>query len=362
VPRFVSGTVAEILERRDGIARCVVEVEGGRRRATAFESESGTVAVGDRVVVNTTATDLGLSTGGEDFVLWNLERSEFDRASGGHILKLRYTPWQIDTLAVEAPESPHHEALSVREGIAGLPVVSCGLHSQVPAVAAAIRSRDERLTITYVMTDGAALPIAHSDLVAEMRRVGLIDATITCGHAFGGDYEAVNVFSALSAASRVAGADVAVVAPGPGIVGTDTPFGHTGMEQGLVLSAAGALAGSPVCALRISFADRRERHRVVSHHSLSALRFATFVRSVVAVPAAGAERTESILSKLREWEIDRRHQIEVIEAAETMPALEKFGIRPTTMGRQPDQDPEFFQAAGAAGLVAAGLTGTSRDQ
>ena len=47
------------------------------------------------------------------------------------------------------------------------------------------------------MTDGAALPLALSDLVATLRDRDLVDTTITCGHAFGGDHEAVSVFSAL---------------------------------------------------------------------------------------------------------------------------------------------------------------------
>ena len=70
------------------------------------------------------------------------------------------------------------------------------------------------------MTDGAALPLALSDLVADLRERELIDATITCGHAFGGDYEAVSAFSALAVARHVAHADAAVVVMGPGIVGT----------------------------------------------------------------------------------------------------------------------------------------------
>ena len=53
------------------------------------------------------------------------------------------------------------------------------------------------------MTDGAALPLALSDLVWQLRERGLLDSTITCGHAFGGDYEAVSVYSALAVARHI---------------------------------------------------------------------------------------------------------------------------------------------------------------
>src|SRR5216683_3289440 len=93
------------------------------------------------------------------------------------------------------------------------------------------------------------------DLDLTLRGKGLIDLTITCGHAFGGDLETVNVFSGLAAARHVGGAAVAVVAMGPGIVGTETVLGHTGMEQGQTLSATASLGGLPIAPLRISFAE-----------------------------------------------------------------------------------------------------------
>src|SRR3546814_16162881 len=78
-----------------------------------------------------------------------------------------------------------------------MPVVACSLHSQVPCVAAAILAHAPHAQISYVMTDGAALPLALSDLVAAMVDAGLVATTITAGHAFGGDLAAVSVPSAL---------------------------------------------------------------------------------------------------------------------------------------------------------------------
>src|SRR6266545_4488454 len=123
----------------------------------------------------------------------------------------------------------------------------------------------------YVMTHGAGLPLALSDLVHALRSKGLLDATVTCGHAFGGDFEAVSIYSALAVARHAARADAAVVAMGPGIVGTNTRLGFSGMEVGPILDAAAALGGAPIACLRVSFADTRARHAGLSHHTRTAL-------------------------------------------------------------------------------------------
>lgn len=352
MPRFDTGKVVRIVRQREGIARIVVEVAGEERPATVFTKVTGEVSEGDRVVINTTGVELELGTGGEDFVLWNLERTDADFSSGGHILKLRYTPWQIDTRSAESPESPYHEELAKAESIEGMPVVACGLHSQIAPVVAVMKQTNPALNVVYLMTDGAALPIVHSDLVALLKERGLLDATITCGHAFGGDLECVNVFSGLLAARVACKADVAIVAMGPGIVGTGTPLGHTGMEQGQVLSAAGVLGGRPIAALRVSFADPRPRHEVVSHHTLSALRLSTLVPTTIAVPRLREERLRLVMDLLKSAGLDTRHEIRVVDASSTIDALETFSLSVTTMGRTIADDPEFFEAAGAAGIVA----------
>src|SRR5207245_1555370 len=83
-----------------------------------------------------------------------------------------------------------------------------------PAVAAVLKCRDPAVRIAYLMTDGAALPLAHSNLVAGLKDKGLIDVTITCGHAFGRDLECVNVFSGLAAARHVGGPGAPTLAGG----------------------------------------------------------------------------------------------------------------------------------------------------
>ena len=331
MPTFRTATVTELLLERPGLQRVGTDLG----RAYVLTQLTGTVGVGDRVVLNTTAVDLGLGTGGWHVVHWNTARDKFEEPGPGHIMKLRYTSLQVDAGSTEE----HDPATSTDLG--GMPVVVGSLHSQVPGVAAAIRATHPDARLAYVMTDGAALPIVISDLVDAMTRVGLVDTTITAGHAFGGDLEAVSVPSALALAKHVAHADVAIVAMGPGVVGTSSPLGTSALEVASVLDAAAALGGQPVAVLRMSDGDPRERHRGVSHHSRTAL---DLVRSsvLVASPEAGA------------YEHDR-HDVRVLEGPDVPALLEGLGLRVTTMGRGPDEDPLFFRAVASAGALAASL-------
>ena len=46
----------------------------------------GDVLVGDRVICNTTAVELGLGTGGWHVVHWNLARTSFERPGSDHVM------------------------------------------------------------------------------------------------------------------------------------------------------------------------------------------------------------------------------------------------------------------------------------
>ncbi len=136
-----------------------------------------------------------------------------------------------------------------------------------------------------------------------------MDATVTCGHAFGGDYEAVSVYSALAVARHVIHADAAVVVMGPGIVGTGTRLGFTGIEVGPVLDAATGLQGDPIACLRVSFADDRPRHQGVSHHTLTTLRLACRSRVTIPIPTVGGAQEARIRADLDEAGIADRHDL-----------------------------------------------------
>jgi hypothetical protein len=349
MPSFRTGPVVRLLEERVGLQRVEVDLGDGPERAYVLTQLTGRVEAGDRVVVNTTAVELGLGTGGWHVVHWNLARDEWQERGPGHIIKGRYTSLQADVGSTEE----HLAALAEAESVDGMPVVAAALHSQVPAVAVAVRAARPTARIAYVMTDGAGLPLALSDLVAAMRERGLLDATVTCGHAFGGDFEAVSVFSALVVARRVAAADVAIVAMGPGIVGTNTRLGFSGLEVGPILDAAAALGGVPIACLRVSFADPRPRHLGVSHHSLTALRLATRSRVVVPVPCVGGDAEVRIRSDLAGAGIPERHDLVDVRPPGALDLLAAAGLDVVSMGRPAAADPVMFEAAAAAGVVAA---------
>jgi hypothetical protein len=330
VPSFRTGRVTSIVSERPGLQR--VEVDG--RNAYVLTQLIGTVAAGDRVVVNTTAVELGLGTGGWDAVHWNLERSEWSEPGPGHEMKLRYTSLQVDT---GMAEPPGHVKWAAR--VAG-PVVVCFLHSQVAAVAATFKHLAPDARLAYVMTDAGALPLAVSDLVADLQGAGWLDVTLTAGQAFGGEREAVNVAHALDLSTDC---DAVVVAMGPGSLGTDSTLGFTGLEVAALLQTAEAMYRDPIVALRWSDSDARERHRGLSHHATTALRL-TDAYAKVPIPR-GAPRPDV-----------GEHEIVEVTVPDVQALLEAAGLDVRTMGRTPAEDPGFFAYAGAAGVVAAGRT------
>lgn len=332
MPSFLTTTVTEVLAERAGLQR--VGLATGRR-AYVLTELVGPVRPGDRVVVNTTAVDLALGTGGWDVVHWNLERETFTRPGGGHVMKLRYTSLQLDSGAAEETSG----ADAAEPALAGLPVVACSLLSQLAVAALAFRRLCPKPT-AFVMTDTAALPIAFSDLVADLVERGVLNVTVTTGQAFGGQLEAVNMASGLRVA-RSAGAAVAFVGPGPGVAGTGTVLGHSALEVATIVDAAAVDGGRPVVAVRYSGADERDRHRGTSHHTITALARAAHP-ALVPMPRG-----------LDPGDIGS-HQVVAVDVPDVAGLLDD-GPVVTTMGRGPAEDPDFFRVSAAAGVLAAQL-------
>lgn len=352
MPTFREAKLLEVTERRADLVRARVSLPDGEVEAVGFPEMLGPLAPGDRVVINTTGIELGLGTGGVAFVLWNLDGEMPDPQLEGHIMKMRYTPWQTEVVTAESPESPHHDALAEVESIEGTAVVACTLHSQVAAIAAGIKEARPSAKVGYLMTDGACLPIAWSDLVGDLKSAGFLDVTCTSGHAFGGDLESVTIFSGLAALKVVGECDVMIAGMGPGVVGTGTILGHTAIEQGHLLDAASALGGRSIACVRISYADQRARHHGVSHHTLTALRLATHRRATVAIPELPEGNASAIREQLSDAGIDERHEIVVADGRPGLDRLLEAGIAPTSMGRTTGQVEELFLAGAAAGRVA----------
>ena len=351
MPSFRTGVVLRLLEQRRGLQRVEVDLGDGPERAYVLTQLTGPVEGGDRVVVNTTAVELGLGTGGWHVVHWNLAREEWREPGPGHVLKVRYTSLQADVGSTEE----HEAALADCDSIDGMPVVAAGLHSQVPAVAVALKDAAPQARLVYVMTDGAGLPLALSDLVAALTDRGLIDVTVTCGQAFGGDYEAVSLHSALAIARHVAGADAVVVAMGPGVAGTGTRLGFSAIEVAPILDAAVALRGRPVACLRASFADPRPRHQGLSHHSATALGLACRSRVTIPVPLVGGAEEDRLRSDITAAGLDERHDVVTLKPPDILGLFDQHGLTVTSMGRSAAADPVFFACAAAAGVVASEL-------
>ena len=351
-------TVVAVTASRPGARELTVRVDGAEadEAAIAYDQLTGALAPGDRVAVNTTAVRLGLGTGGLHVVMARLGgRADADGLTGpGHIVKARYTPSQVAVLAVEEEASPHRGAVAAVDDLGGLPVVAAELHSMVPVIAAAARAVDPGLLVAYVMSDGAALPLGLSRLAAAMRSAGLLAGTVTAGQAFGGDLEAITVHSGMVAARAVLGADVVIVAQGPGGAGSGTRFGFSGVQLAEAVNAAGALGARPVACLRLSGADARERHRGVSHHTLTALGRLALARATVAVPDLADDGLAGLVAgQLRDAGIGLRHHLVQVRARPAAELLAPWGLEVASMGRGPAADPAFFAAAAAAGTLAA---------
>lgn len=361
-----AGTVVSLGGRWRGAHEALVQVDGQALRALAYDDLVGPVEVGAQVLLNVTALERGLGTGGYALVVARSDALPPDPAPGpGHLVKARYTPQQVMVLGVDDQESAHHELLQDADDLRGLPVITADLHSALPAVvagarhAAALAGRPAP-RVVYVMTDGGALPLAFSRTVATLRDAGWLASTVTAGQAYGGDLEAVSVHSALLAARLVVGADLVVVAQGPGNLGTDTRWGFSGVLTGDAVNAVATLHGRPVASLRISGADPRDRHRGISHHSLTAYGRVALAAADVPVPVLtglGAE-LDRLTSQVRAQAaaLAPRHRlVEVTAGEDLLGALRDCPVRLSTMGRGLDDDPASFLGAAVAGVHAAGL-------
>jgi len=348
------GTIIKELFAREGIKGFLVKTEAGEAGCIAYPDLSGDINPGDEVLLNTTAVSLKLGSGGYHYVIANLNSPGKEMPPGGHIMKMRYTPMQIKILSVEEEDSPHHQAMMKADSLDRIPVLVATLHSMLAPLALYLGRQGFRLA--YVMTDGAALPLAFSQTVDYLKKEKLLAGTVTVGHAFGGDLEAVNVYSGLLAARKVLQADIIIASMGPGIVGTGTRWGFTGIEQGQILNAVHSLGGVPVAVPRISFADPRIRHRGISHHSLTVLSRVCLVEAVVPLPDLAADQMAYILGQLQARELMDKHNICLENNPGILEILNNSGLKLSTMGRGVEEEREFFLTLGAAARAAEKLS------
>jgi hypothetical protein len=328
------GTVVEAGADDAAEQRVVVDADGVRRPAIADVGLVGTCSVGDDVVVNTAAADLGLGSGGFDIVHVNLTRGLGGAgADGAHVMKLNYTSLQHAVVPVEGEE--------LRIPL-DRPVGVFRLHGQLAPIAwafARARAAHPPAQLGYVQTAGGALPGGHSRVVRDLRGRGLLAGHITAGPAFGGEEEAITTAGAIHHAIADRGWDAVVCGPGPGILGSASALGHGGMSALDSAHAAAALGCPVVLCARMSDSDERRRHRGLSHHTVTVLAL-LLARVTVAVPAGDDVRLRGLSPQ--------SHVVR--ELAVDYDAYVASGLPARSMGRD---DPLFFRAALACGAALA---------
>jgi Protein of unknown function (DUF3866) len=327
----------------------VVEVDGERRAAWADEALLGEMREGDEVVVNAAALDLGLGSGGFDVVHVNLTRGLGGGAEGdAHVMKLNYASLQHPVDPVEG--LPHLEpggegagaSAAAREDV---PVAVLPLHGHLaPAAWAAAQARPG-IRVGYVQTAGGALPGSLSRDVAELRERGLLCGHITAGPSYGGEYEALSAVGALDAAATALGWEAILVGPGPGIIGSDTEFGHGGMAALDSAHASLSLCLPTLISPRLSSGDPRERHRGLSHHTATVLEL-LLAPVTVAIPDGADESSSQI-----EAASAGRHRLR--QTSVDLNGYASSGLPTSTMGRWLADNPLFFEAPLAAGTLLA---------
>ena len=351
---YKNGFINSIINEDEKLTWVEVNIDNVISKAVNYKDVTGEVNIGDKVVLNTTAVDLSLGTGGYHFIMYNHSNPSMDLKGQGHIMKLRYTPYQMKCLTAEEESSPYHHVFEDFKSLDKHIVIVATLHSMIAPISAMIKYMNKDIKINYIMTDGGALPIAFSKTVVDLKEKEILDKTITIGHAFGGDLECTNIYTGLIAAKEILKGDVTIISMGPGIVGTGTKYGFTGIEQGSIVDAVNNLGGKAVVAPRISFKDSRGRHRGLSHHSVTVLSEVSNTSSYLILPILEEdEKSDYLMKQIKESKIEDKHKLILEDGKEVSKALDKFNLQTSTMGRTINEDLEYFIALGAVGKYVA---------
>lgn len=214
-----------------------------------------------------------------------------------------------------------------------------------------------------------ALPASLSCDVEALREQGLLCGHITAGASYGGEAEAISVIGALDAAAHALDWDAVIAGPGPGILGSETRYGHGGTAALDTAHAALAAGLATLCSPRLSSSDPRPRHRGLSHHTESMLEV-LLAPVRIPVPEVGVEgwplldedvqpapdsaEPQAALDDLIEV-AGGTHDIAVQEV--DLRGYAASGLPASTMGRSLAQDPLFFAAPLAAGAALAAQVG-----
>lgn len=344
----VSTKVTEIIFEDEKIQ--LVKTTDGAGKAILYLDFLQRVFVNDTITINITATALRLGTGGWDIVT-NVEGQKNIEIQGeGHIMKARYMPSQHTVLSVEAQESPYHSLFEQSFQLKGDYILLAELHSMLPIIYSMVKILSQSVSMAIIISDEAAIPLRISEHIRILQQDSQV-YTITCGQAFGGDYEAVNIQTALQFAKQQLQTDFVVISLGPGVVGTGTKYGFSGMALAEWANIIGALKGTPVWIPRISFADKRNRHKGISHHTLTPLFEFTYAKSIVPIPNFQNEwdtiLDEQIQTNYADHVTFEKHPITKVESL-LKQGVTSYPLELSTMGRTIETDFAFFLSVASA--------------
>ncbi|ADQ46216.1 hypothetical protein Calkro_1360 [Caldicellulosiruptor kronotskyensis 2002] len=290
------------------------------------------VKEGQEVLVNTTARMLQLGTGGYDYIL---PFEAFKNLSKGHIMKLRYTPLQFSVLTEEEKNPDLFDKVPNFNDII---VIVCELHSMLLPLCIYLKEKVKRIKISVILNDWGMLNAKLSHNLEFLKENKFVDYIITCQEAFNGEFECINEINSLIF-SQSLGCDVAIISPLPGIVGTGTKFGFSSYKAVHVIEDVVRFGGRVVFPVRVSKNEKRQRHRFISHHSLTIL---NYVNCSVEIPIFDFEdkiffaKIYKILNNYR-----AKHTVAVVNEIDKM-IVEKYKSIMSTMGRSYEQDCEYF--------------------
>ena len=238
-------------------------------------------------------------------------------------MKLPYTPLQT-RLATRRRTWPRSRSRSTASRWSAAPAQ--------PGRAGLRRNRSRRARRVPAAA-GGALPISLSDAVRALRRAGLLEVDRGSRACLDGDAACVS-WLLPSPGRPPEGSRPRSARSGPASSAPHLPRTRRSRSPQRRQRRQRS-GGRPVIAPRVSQVDSRDRHRVVSHHTLAVLEL-SLGRPAVAWPAGSRPRRRS----RRSSESTSRRLAR---------SLRRVPLR--SMGRGPEDDPWFFAAAFAAGRL-----------
>lgn len=164
------GRIKSIIYENEQIQELYVIIEEQLYKAWNFNCLTGRCKEDEEVLLNTTAIGLNLGTGGYHYIIARLQDQGHTHKGQGHIMKMRYTPLQIAVQTMEEQDSPYHDIINEFKSLRGMPVIIGSLHSMIAPALAVVKYLNPKIKTTYIMTDGASLPLSISRTVRDLKK------------------------------------------------------------------------------------------------------------------------------------------------------------------------------------------------